>query len=117
VRRPAGDPADQILPVDGDQLDVVVAQFGQRLVAQPRQPVVGRQVRVADQPPEPGAPARRVEGGDPIGVADHRRSHLHGRILQVRRANLETLVAQLITIGGLIGCLVMFTLPNDPDAA
>jgi hypothetical protein len=37
--------------------------------------------------------------------------------LQVGRANLETLVAQLITIGGLIGCLVMFTLPNDSDAA
>jgi hypothetical protein len=66
VRRPAGDPADQILPVDGDQLDVVLARFGQRLVAQPRQPVVSRQIRVADQPPEPGAPARRVEGGNPI---------------------------------------------------
>jgi hypothetical protein len=32
-------------------------------------------------------------------------------------ANLETLVAPLITIGGLIGCLGMFILPNDPDAA
>ena len=60
LRRAAGNPPEYLLAVVGNQLDVVVAWVRERLAAQLREPVVGRQVRIADQSPESGAPGSRV---------------------------------------------------------
>jgi hypothetical protein len=76
----AGPPEIQpeyLLAVVGYQLDVVVAWVRQRLAAQLREPVVGRQVRIADQSPESRAPGSRVQGGNPIGIAAYCRTQLH----------------------------------------
>jgi hypothetical protein len=47
------DPTDDLLPVDGHQLNFTVAPSGQRALTQQRLLVVGRQVRIADQPRNP----------------------------------------------------------------